>query len=66
MASEPTSGNDYDDGDEALASSLKGAEALRAKLAECERLDDEAAGVLVAASLASSRREDSIILEPSY
>ena len=38
-------GADYDDGDEALASSLKGVEALRAELAECEKLDDEAAGV---------------------
>ena len=55
-------GADYDDGDEALALvPLKGVEALRAKLAECEKLDDEAAGVLAAASLAPSRREERII-----
>ena len=57
-------GADYDDGDEALASSLKGVEALRAKLAEWEKLDDEAAGVLAAASLAPSRREERIIEYP--
>ena len=55
VASEPTSDDDDDDGDEAVASPLKGVEALRAKLAECERLDAEAAAVVAAASPASSR-----------